>query len=369
MSSLTLITGTIDEAEDPFLKLNLSELYYEKWEEDEDDVGAVVVSREPVPIRFYGGDKFRLTQYLGSGKTLKGMDILAQKVVYGGRVAANLGLVWHNEGKPKEDWTSTIQTLDDFRTVEHCTALLDDIKGTVARWNVKESDIVGEVANAGRKMGLDLIVTAQREKMIPPELRDIATEWIVPIIRVRDFTRHTPDNTGYPLEMISLHFDGSKTFKFMSNPLIGLETLFEAYSTTQRAVCLKIGEGSGARPNQPGYKLEAELFDYLNIRKPEMGWVHLNGKGVFDIISDNDQYAFDVVGIGEDGRCHLDHKDLTEHIRQARAKGHLAYLVMKSDQDWAFIPITYPLNDQVKGKKIPLKRLNQSIRRFDAVFS
>lgn len=365
MSSLTLITGTIDEAEDPFLRLNLSELYYEKWEEDEDNHGNVLISREPVPIRFYGMDKFKITQFLGSGKTLIGIHILAQKIFYGGRVCANLGLVWDNEGKPKDEWISSIQTLDDFRKLEHCTALLDDIKGTVAKWNVKESDIVSEVANAGRKLGIDLIVTAQREKMIPPELRDIATELIVPIIRVRDMTRETPDNTGYPMEIVCLHFDGSKTFKFMSEPIIGLESLFAAYSTTQRAVALRLGEGS-ARPNQAGYALEAKAFEFLNDQIGGMNWQHLNGKSVFDIVSDT--HAIDVVGTDPDGYLYLDHKDLLKHIRTAKRKCQKPYLMFETAGEWRFVGINHNLNEFVEGKKVnPDKIYKNRIRTIEKI--
>lgn len=365
MSSLTLITGTIDEAEDPFYRLNIPELYYEKWEEDEDEPGTLIISREPVPIRFYGQDKFKITQFLGSGKTLIAMHILSEKVFYGGRVCANLGLVWDNEGKKKDEWISSIQTLEDFKTLEHCTAVLDDIKGTVAKWNVKESDVVSEVANAGRKMGLDLIVTAQREKMIPPELRDIATEWIVPIIRVRDFTRPTPDNTGYPIEMICLHFDGSKTFKYMSEPIIGLEPLFEAYSTTQRAIALRAGDG-GARPNQPGYALEAKAFEFLKANIPDPTWQHLNGKNVFDIVSDT--RAIDVTGTDPDGYLYLDHKDLLKHIRTAERICKKPYLMFQAAGEWRFVGINHNLNEFVSGKKVnPDKIYKNRIRTVQKI--
>lgn len=364
MSSLTLITGTIDEAEDPFLKLNLQELYYERWDADEDDPSSIIVTREMIPIKFYNDSKFRVVQYLGSGKTLKGMDILSHKVVFGGRVCANLGLVWDNEGKPKDQWDSSVMSFDDLENLDHCTVLIDDIKGTILKWNVKEADIVSKIANAGRKTGLDIIVTAQREKMIPPELRDIATEWIVPIIRVRDFTRETPDNTGYPIEMICLHFDGSKIFKFMSEPIIGLEPLFASYSTLQKAIALRQDNNEGARANQPGYALECKAVSFLD-EKTGLKWEHLNGKHVFDVISDT--HAFDIVGTDPDGFLYLDHKDLTKHIRTAKRKGQKPYLMYEYANEWRFVPINSNLNDLVEGKRINPSHLAKRARTLDNV--
>lgn len=365
MSSLTLITGTIDEAEDPFFKLDLNELYYERWDEDPEDEDSIIRSREPVPIRFFGKDQFRISQYLGSGKTLKGMDILTHKVFYGGRVCANLGLVWDNEGKPKEDWVGSIQSLEDFKALSQCTALLDDIKGTIMRWNTKEADFMVEVNNAGRKLGLDVIITAQREKQIPPDLRDIATEWIVPIIRVRDYTRETPDNTGYPLELVSLHFDGGKVFKYLSEPIIGLEPLMASYSTLQRATVLREGT-EGARPNQPGYQLEVKALEFLREKVPGMVWQHLNGKHVFDIISDT--HAIDIVGTDPDGYLYLDHKDLLKHIRTAKRKCQKPYLMYQAGGEWRFVGINSNLNEFVEGKKVNPDKLSKSrVRTIDSI--
>lgn len=354
MSSLTLITGTIDEAEDPFFKLNTNELYYEKWEEDHDDPENVIISRELLPVRFFGHDQFRVSQYLGSGKTLKAMDILTQKVYFGGRVTANLGLIWDNEGKPKDDWVSGIQSLDDFKSLSHCTALLDDIKGTILKWNTKEADFIAEIMNAGRKLNLDIVITAQREKQIPPDIRDIATDWIVPIIRVRDYTRPTPDNTGYPVEMVSLHFDGGKVFKYMSEPLIGLEPLFDAYSTLQRAIVLREGEDK-ARCNQPGYNLEAKAFEFLKEKVPGMEWQHLNGKHVFDIISDT--HAIDIVGTDPDGALILEHKDLAKHMRTAKRQGQKPYLMFSRANEWILMQVTPNLSALVEGKRIQPDRI------------
>ena len=239
MSSLTLITGSIDGIEDPLNRLDISELYYEFWEEDDDDDTIIRIRRDFVPIRQYGISYYRIIQYLGSGKTLAAMHLISQAAYEGGDVAANLGLIWDNEGIPKTNWTSKITTLDDLKNLEDSTVLIDDIKSTITRWDCQEAEVVSQIANAGRKLNLDLISTAQREMMFPKDIREMATQWIVPIIRVRDMTQWTPDHTGKPIEMILLYFDGSKTFIRQSPPIIGLDRLFESYSTIQRAIPLK----------------------------------------------------------------------------------------------------------------------------------
>lgn len=348
MSSLILITGTIDEVEDPFGKLDISELYYETWEEDPESPNHVIVNREPLPIKFYGVDRLRIVQYLGSGKTLKGMDILTNVVITGRKVAANLGLAWDNEGKKKEEWVSRIQSMEDFKDLDHCTVLIDDIKGTILRWNVEEADVISEIANAGRKTGLDIIITAQREKMIPPEIRDMATEWIVPIIRVRDYTRQTPDGTGYPVEMICLHFDGAKVLKSISEPIINMENLFNSYSTLAKAVSLKKGEDK-PRTNQEGYEQEVKALEWLKANVPGE-WRHLNGKSVFDIVSET--IAIDVCSKDDDGDLYTEHKDMMAHLRTSKKNGQVPYLMFPYLKSWGFVKINAGLVHRHKGQRI-----------------
>lgn len=239
MSSITLITGSIDDIVDPLGRLDLDQLYYEFWREDPQDDSKYIVERSEFPIRLFARGHARIVQYLGSGKTLMGMYILSNAAYFGENVAANLNLVWHNQGLDKKDWTAKINTMEDFLSVDNCTILLDDIRATISHFACKEAEMVSTIANAGRKLNLNIVSTAQREIMFPKDLRDMATEWIVPVIRVRDMTQWTPDSTGYPIEMIALHFDGGKTFTHMSQPIIHLEKLFAAYTTMQRAIGLK----------------------------------------------------------------------------------------------------------------------------------
>ena len=365
MSSLTLIVGSIEECSDPFNRLDSSELYYTDIKQDPDNEDMLSINREQIPVRYYNLDKFKLTQFLGSGKTLLAIDIIGRKVFSGGNVIANLGLVWDNEGKPKEDWVSSLNTLEDLRALHHCTVLIDDISATILKWNMKEADIVAEIANAGRKNNLDIIITAQREVQIPKSIRDIATSWLVPIIRIRDYTQETPDAMGYPIELIYLAFDGVKTLKYVSHPLRSLHKLFDAYSTTQRAFKLTMGEGEvGAANNQPGHALECEALDALNVYGT---WKHLNGKAEFDIV--NDKFAIDVTGVDNDGALILEHKNLLKHIKVSKAKGQIPYLMYKYGGEWRFIRINHSLNDFVEGKRMNLMHLLKRQKSIEAIMT
>lgn len=361
MSSLILISGSISEARDPLGRFDPSDVFYTFIEEDPDDPESVVIRQEDLPMGV-DSKRFEIIQDLGSGKTLKAMDILGRKVFSGGACYANLGLAWNpaNEGKPKSEWIADINSLDDLSAFNNCTILIDDIYGTIQSWNSDPAKVVSLVANERRKLKKDIIITAQREVMIPPGLRDMATEWIVPVITVRDFTKETPDDTGYPLELRTIHFNGAKVFKYVSPPLIGLERLFEAYNTIERAVHLQQGEDK-ARTNQPGYALEVKALDFLKINIPGMKWDHLNGKHEYDIISDT--HAIDVVGTDPDGRLILEHKDLLKHIRIAKRKGQTPYLMFESGGNWRFVKITPHVNHLIEGKRIDPDKFGNNLSK------
>ncbi len=365
MSSLTLISGSISEARDPLGRFDPSDLFYTFIEQDPDDPNGVTFRCDDLPMAM-DGKHIEIIQDLGSGKTLKAIDMLAHKVFAGGACYANLGLAWNpaNIDKPKEEWIPDLKSLDDLSKYNNCTILIDDIYGTIQQWNTEAAKIVGIVANERRKMRKDIIITAQREVMIPPGLRDMATEWIVPVITERDFTRESPDGTGYPTKLRTIHFNGAKVFKYISPPLVGLERIFEAYNTIETAVHLNKNE-SGARTNQPGYELEAKAFEYLKEKVPGMKWQHLNGKHVFDIISDT--HAIDIVGTDPDGALILEHKDLLKHIKTAKGKCQKAYIMFMTAGDWRVVPITHNLNDLVSGKRLNPAHLAQRIKKIDWV--
>lgn len=365
MSNLTLISGSINEARDPLGRFDPSEVFYTFIEEDPDDSNGVILRQDELPMTM-DGKYIEIIQDLGSGKTLKAIDILAHKAFSGGKCYANLGLAWSpaNIGKPKNEWIPDLNSLEDLSEYNNCTILIDDIYGTIQQWNTEAAKVVGIVANERRKKKKDVIITAQREVMIPPGLRDMATEWIVPIITLRDFTRESPDGTGYPLELRTIHFNGAKVFKYISPPIIGLERIFEAYNTIETAVHLNKG-GECARTNQPGYDLEAKAFESLKSMAPGMEWKHLNGKHVFDVISDT--HAIDIVGTDPDGALILEHKDLSKHIRTAKSKGQKPYIMFMYANEWKLIPITHNLSEIVEGKRIKAAHLVQRLRKIETI--
>jgi len=367
MSSLILITGTIDQAEDPFNRLDFNELYYETWKDDP-GTGETWKETERVPLKFYNSDVFRLVQQKGSGKTLKAMDILSQKAFFGGNVAANLGLVWHNQDKAdKKDWDACINTVDDFMNLKHCTCLLDDVALWIKKWNTSQASILGEISAAGRKSGLDMICTSQRENQIPPEIRDQATEWIIPIIRVRDEREgniNKEDGTGRPVELITLHFDGAKIFKFMSQPIIGLESLMNCYSTTEKSIDLN-QVNNGVRANQPGYDVEYKALEYLKGHFVPETIEHLNGKNVFDLVTPT--HAFDVCSMDADGNLISDHKNLLKHLNTAKKTGKIPYLMFPYHDKWGFMKITSRVSNECSGKRINTSYI--PIRGIDGVLT
>jgi hypothetical protein len=263
--------------------------------------------------------------------------------------------VWHNQNKQdKNDWDAVINTVDDFMNLRHCTGLIDDVALWIKRWNTRQAEILAEISAFGRKGGVDMIMTSQRENQIPPEIRDQATEWIVPIIRVRDEREgmiNPEDGTGKPVELISLHFDGAKIFKYISDPIIGLEPLMECYSTTQKAINLSEEQEGRGQPTRPGYELELACLEYLKASAPGFSWIMLDGKKVFDIISE--KIAIDVVSVNADGNLECKHKNLLSLVGTGNKKGWVPYLAyQKHDGEWRFVKITAGLHRRHKGEQI-----------------
>lgn len=296
MSSLTLISGSISEARDPLFKFDPSEIFYIFMEQDKEDPNGVTYRCEDLPMSL-DGKHIEIIQDLGSGKTLKAIDMLARKECMGGKCYANLGLAWNpqNADKPKEEWKPDLNSLDDLSKYNDCTILIDDIYGTIQQWNTEAAKIVALVANERRKMRKDIIITAQREVMIPPGLREMCTEWIIPVITMRDFTRESPDGTGYPVELRTIHFNGAKVFKYISPPMINLKNVFKAYSTLETAVHLSNTDAEGIRTNQPGYALECKIKMAISKMIPGVPITQFNGKRYFDLLIGN-ELAIDAKG-------------------------------------------------------------------------
>jgi len=91
-------------------------------------------------------------------------------------------------------------------------------------------------------------------------------------------------------------------------------------------------------------------------------------KHVFDVISDT--HAIDIVGTDPDGFLYLDHKDLAKHIKTAKRKGQIPYLMFEHAKEWRFVPITHNLNELVDGKRINPGHLSHNrMRTIEKIIS
>lgn len=321
------------------------------------------------PTRIFPMDRYGISwsvsQPTGSGKTVLAVYHLLKTFRNGGNIQANFSFKHfkHNAGKPKDQWMPSILSIDDFQEVKKCHVVIDDIKGTIERWQAKEADIITLVANTGRKEGVDLDFTTQRViNYMPPNIRAVATGYEIPYITIRDLRKPSPDGKGFPIEMEVFSLipaDSGDVFvgfgclnKDIPDGKIICPTyeLLDSYKTMELATGLKVGKEEGARPNQPGYELEVKALKYLKDNVPGMNWEHLNGKHVFDIISDI--HAIDIVGTDPDGYLYLDHKDLSKHIKTANRKGQKPYLMFEYAKEWRLVVINHNLSDIVEGKKI-----------------
>lgn len=372
--TLRIITGTITDAKDPFGRLEEMKeagLFY-KWHWNGDDIGWTY---EPSHVVSSDQKKFSIIQTTGSGKTILLALYLYRAHLNQIRTGANFSLKWteNNKGKEKSAWQPVLQSMEDFEEAKYMHLGIDDIRGTISGWNCKEGKIISALSLLSRKFGDWVDVSTQRlENFIPPDMRYITDEYVVPYIRCVDETRRAPDGRGTPLELISMRFSpGYELLDYslysLNNP-VGME-LLDSYDTLQVAQSLK-ADGSVEKPrtNQPGYQLEVKAFEYLKQQVPGMKWEHLNGKHQFDIVSDT--HAFDVCGTDPSGELILDHKDFLGHIKVAKIKSQKPYLMYESGGDWRFIPINYNLNNLVDGKRINIRKIDlHRVRMLKSVFS
>lgn len=373
--TLSVITGTLSnefEFRDPwgeFEKL-VSQGYFIKqyW------TGTRWLPSTKKKVYTWNGKRGEIIQTTGGGKTLLAMMMCYEAHSKGIKTGGNLNIGWteNNIGKPKKEWQAVITSMASLKRSFCMQMTLDDIRGVISSWKTDAADMVAETANATRKRKNRIDITTQRMKYVPPDMRDIIDEVYVPFIRAYDTTRYAPDGRWAPVELLCLHF--SSGYEFMGAKIYNLTTpvaryVMENFDTLQIAESLGEGEekGEGApRTNQPGYQLEVKALDYLKDKVPGMVWQHLNGKNVFDIISDT--HAIDIVGTDIDGYLYLDHKDLLRHIRTAKRKCQKPYLMYVSGGDWRFMPINYKLNEFVEGKKInPDKIYKSRIRTIDSI--
>lgn len=371
--TLSVITGTLSnefEFRDPwgeFEKL-VSQGYFIKqyW------TGTRWLQSTKKKVYTWNGKRGSIIQTTGSGKTILAMlrayEAHSKHIITGGNL--KIGWTENNEGKPKGEWNAVITSMGRLQKTHHMHITLDDIRGTITSWNTSTADMVVELANSTRKKGDRIDITTQRMKFVPPDMRDIIDEVYVPFIRAYDTTRYAPDGRWTPAELLSLHF--SSGYEFLDAKIYNLTTptaryVLDNFDTLQIAESLGEADtaGEGApRTNQPGYALEVKALEFLKERAPGINWQHLNGKNVFDIISDT--HAIDIVGTDPDGGLNLDHKDLLKHIRTANIKGQKPYLMFERAGKWCFVVITHNLNDLVSGKKInPAHLFKNRFRTID----
>ena len=340
------------------------------------------VIRHPRLINPTDGKGYRWTvnQPTGSCKTILGVYNLAQTWARGGNIAANLSFEYmpHNIGKAKKDWTPNLVSIEDITKANNVRLLIDDIKGTAENWQAEESELISMAANLSRKDRVDIDITTQGvTNFVAPNIRRVTTGYEIPYCTIRDQRLESPDGRGYPrlIEVISLIpgdmqigdiFTG---FGVLNNDIPdgrqitpSLE-LLNSYKSMEIATGLKVDGKDGARPNQPGFALEAKAFEYLKDKVPAMNWQHLNGKHVFDIISDT--HAIDVTGTDPDGSLILEHKDLLRHMRTAKRKGQKPYLMFMYAKEWKLVQITHNLCEFVEGKRIKPDKIGNA--RFKSI--
>ena len=304
------------------------------------------------------GFSWSVSQPTGSGKTILAVYNLRETYRKGGNIQANFSYqhMKHNEGKPRDQWTPSITAIDDLITAKKCHLVIDDIKGTIERWQAKEAEIISMVANLGRKDSVDLDFTTQRViNFVPPNIRAVATGYLIPYITIRDMRIDTPDNKGYPREMEVMALIPAD----MGDVFVGFgvlhgdvpdgkiitpsKELLNSYKTMEIATGLKHGE-EGKRDNQPGYKDEKLLYDYLTSLHPDVGLILGKGKGTMDI---------------ECPIAFIDFKGITENGRSARLNmkstlsAHRDYCKLRKTTGW----IGYLYNGEYKFIKITSKHL------------
>lgn len=327
------------------------------------------------PTRIFPTDRYGMTwsvsQPTGSGKTILAVYHLLKTFRNGGNIDGNFSYKYfkHNIGQSPEKWQPSIQSIEDLQKANHTHLVIDDVKGTIDRWQAKEADIITLVANTGRKESVDLDFTTQRViDYVPKNIRSVATGYEIPYITIRDLRKDSPDGKGFPIEMEVFGLIPSDTgdvfvgFGTLNKDIPDGKTirptyeLLNSYKTMELATGLKVGAENGARPNQPGFRLEVKALEYLKEKIPSMKWEHLNGKHVFDIVSDT--WAIDVTDMDEDGNLRTEHKNLMRHISTASKKGMIPYLMFPyQGNNWGFLKINKDMDYRLKGQKIDTFRL------------
>jgi len=335
----------------------------------------------PPIVAALGYTNYSITQTMGSGKTILGIEHLARIHKAGGNTAANLGVAWFadNQGKPKKEWVASINSLEEFQNSNRTTILFDDIKHTITRWNAEESEFISAIVNQSRKEQLNIIITTQRViNFVPPNIREVVTNYEIPYVTIRDKRKESPDGMGMPLEMEVLNISANGVFigfgvfnGLTCEPVTIMPTLklLSSYSTMEVAADLKTGMKKRGRPpstaasrkisgiqdNEPyiGYNTERKVFE--DLEKYAVMVTHTAAENprehITDItvIANKKLYHIDAVGmsgLGAKRILHTNKKSLNvAHDKAKRLKATLLY-AYPDDKE-----ILYVSSDTIKEKR------------------
>lgn len=302
-----------------------------------------IVTLPPI-IAHLGYGNFSVTQTMGSGKTILGMEHLARTHFSGFATAANMSVQWFpsNRNKPKKEWIPNVNSLDDLDKARKVTVLFDDIKKTITKWQAKEADMISGIVNASRKESVNMLLTTQRViNFVPKDIREVATNYEVPYITIRDMRQKSPDSMGKPLEMEVFNISANDVFLgfglhngFMpdNSTLILNDKLLNSYSTLEIAVDLKNG-GSAVpldkninREPYTGYYNEMKVFKELSKYQGEL--THLSFENPHEHDSDilfvnGKKYLIDSVACRLHGNYYslsTDHKDMNKLYEDAKTR-------------------------------------------------
>ncbi len=354
----------------------------------------------PSVIAPVGTNEWIVTQTMGSGKTILGIEHLARIHRGGGRTAANISVKWFgdNIGKPKQEWTPNILSLEDLERARGVTVLLDDIKKTVASWQTKEAKLISAIVNTSRKESVNLIITSQRVvNFVPKDIREVVTNYEIPYITIRDMRRKTPDGMGFPVEMEVLNISANGVFLGFGvhngfvpdgKTLMPTPRLLDAYSTLEIAVDLKKGKSKGgvfANPAEKepysGYYNERALYEELMQYEGVVQHIAAENpqQHETDIIFANSRvYHIDVVSLirrpkkpGQKREyLHLQtaKKDLNEVYYRCREKGVIPLLAFYYGKGWKLIKVERLLPWAMGGNILLSKETKPLMKPLTAFF-
>lgn len=229
MATVTIITGTLEFydsfgvlkkalARNPLIKYNIDGIQFKKRRFDRIIIAenGDIIKLPPILAFDRMGNKFGITQTMGSAKTVILMQKLAKAHKNGRDVACNVSIEFmpHNLDKPKEEWTPNLRKMDDLIKANNCVMGIDDYKKIVKKWQSDEAEFISALVNASRKDNVDIIFTVQRViNFIAPDIREVASNYEIPYVTIRDMRKPSPDGMGVPIEIEI--FNVSANFVFL----------------------------------------------------------------------------------------------------------------------------------------------------------